>query len=271
MRFELHQSDSLEYMRRMPVDAFDCTITDPPYTEHVQSNMRSGHLAAPEKTIENAPTRAMICSVTPCTFDALQSYDWLTEVFRVTKGWVLCFCAVEQLGEYQTSMGERWIRSGIYRKQRATPQFSGDRPGNACEGIAIGHAGKIPKRWNGHGSHAFWEAMPVARTVHPTEKPLSLMLTLVDLFSFPGEHVFDPYAGTGTTLVAAIRRGRVSTGCEFNSEHPEYYQHAKRRCVAECNSTTMAAVQAGQLAMFNAIDPSTGNRFPVETNKEQQR
>ena len=47
-----------------------------------------------------------------------------------------------------------------------------------------------------------------AHNYHPTVKPISLMQWLVRLVTAPGQTVLDPYAGSGTTAVAAIREDR---------------------------------------------------------------
>jgi DNA modification methylase len=62
--------------------------------------------------------------------------------------------------------------------------------------------------------------------IHPTQKPLWLMREWVELFSGPGELVVDPYAGSGTTLVAARALGRRALGVELD---PTYYEAARRR------------------------------------------
>lgn len=54
---------------------------------------------------------------------------------------------------------------------------------------------------------------------HPTEKPLSLMLELVG--KCPPGMVIDPFAGSGTTLVAAKRLGRPAIGIEIDEAHCE--------------------------------------------------
>jgi site-specific DNA-methyltransferase (adenine-specific) len=57
------------------------------------------------------------------------------------------------------------------------------------------------------------------RTGHQTQKPLALMELLVRLFSEKGELILDPFAGSGTTGVAAIRQGRRFLGWELNGEY----------------------------------------------------
>ena len=63
-----------------------------------------------------------------------------------------------------------------------------------------------------------WFSSPVCggaeRTDHPTQKPLSVMLWLIRHWTFPGDLVLDPFAGTGTTLVAAKQSGCRAVGIE---------------------------------------------------------
>jgi site-specific DNA-methyltransferase (adenine-specific) len=54
---------------------------------------------------------------------------------------------------------------------------------------------------------------------HPTVKPVALMRHLVRLVTPPGGTVLDPFAGSGTTLVAAVLEGMVPLGCEMTDEY----------------------------------------------------
>lgn len=61
---------------------------------------------------------------------------------------------------------------------------------------------------------------------HPTIKPLNIIKNLIINSSQPGDIVLDPFAGSGTTAVAAIELGRKYLCYEIN---PEYYETASRR------------------------------------------
>jgi hypothetical protein len=56
---------------------------------------------------------------------------------------------------------------------------------------------------------------------HPTVKPLALMRWLVRLVTPPGGLVLDPFAGSGTTLVAAMAEGMDAIGIEREAEYVE--------------------------------------------------
>lgn len=55
--------------------------------------------------------------------------------------------------------------------------------------------------------------------LHPTQKPVRLMQALVELTTQPGQIVFDPFCGSGSTLVAARNVGRHYLGCDIAEEH----------------------------------------------------
>ena len=78
--------------------------------------------------------------------------------------------------------------------------------------------------WNGGGRRNVFTHLTNASDrhgEHPTEKPLSLMLELVDLFTQPGDLILDPFMGSGSTGVAAVRLGRRFIGIEKDARYFE--------------------------------------------------
>lgn len=61
---------------------------------------------------------------------------------------------------------------------------------------------------------------------HPSQKPLALMEWLVATYSNPGDLILDPFMGSGTTGVAAVKLGRKFIGIEIDEG---YFEIAKRR------------------------------------------
>jgi len=54
---------------------------------------------------------------------------------------------------------------------------------------------------------------------HPTQKPVALVERCILASTLPGDLVFDPFLGGGTTAVAALRHGRGVVGIEADAEH----------------------------------------------------
>jgi DNA modification methylase len=81
---------------------------------------------------------------------------------------------------------------------------------------------------------SFWTDIKGAstRSGHPAPYPAELAERLVRMFSFAGDTVLDPFLGTGSTTIAAIRTGRHSVGNEIE---PKYLKLARQRIRAEMN------------------------------------
>ena len=65
----------------------------------------------------------------------------------------------------------------------------------------------------------FWSITGASTREHPAPYPLELAYRLVRMFSFVGDTVVDPFCGTGTTMVAAMKTGRNSVGIEIDPEY----------------------------------------------------
>jgi DNA modification methylase len=72
-----------------------------------------------------------------------------------------------------------------------------------------------------------WQIANVSDPEHPAVFPIEIPHRLIKLFSFAGETVMDPFAGTGTTAVAALKLGRKAVCFEQN---PLYSRLIATRC-----------------------------------------
>jgi site-specific DNA-methyltransferase (adenine-specific) len=72
------------------------------------------------------------------------------------------------------------------------------------------------------------------RVNHPAPFPVELPRRLIELFTYRGDLVLDPYMGSGTTAVAAVQAGRHYVGYEID---PEYHARAVERVATEQTDT----------------------------------
>ena len=91
-------------------------------------------------------------------------------------------------------------------------------------------ASKISKKEFDRWFQQIWNITGASTKQHPAPFPLELATRLVRMFSFTGDTVLDPFSGTGTTMVAALRTDRNSIGVEID---PEYCRMAARYLKAE--------------------------------------
>lgn len=65
----------------------------------------------------------------------------------------------------------------------------------------------------------FWTITGASTKNHPAPFPYELAYRLVRMFSFHGDTVLDPFCGTGTTMLAAMKCGRNSIGVEIDEDY----------------------------------------------------
>lgn len=220
---------------RVADGAVDHVVCDPGYSEHTQANVRRGKRA-----------KADISVPVELTFEAattVRMLQWADKIATATRRWALVKSdhegshgwrvALERAGmEYVRSMP--WIRTGDWElgpeqpAQSGTPQMTGDRPSVGHEIIVLAHRRGVRKRWNGGGKHGVYTAavMRGEHRFHPTQKPLALLLQLLEDFCNPGETIWDPFCGSGTTLAAAKQLGMFAVGSDYD---PKCVDYTRRR------------------------------------------
>ena len=60
------------------------------------------------------------------------------------------------------------------------------------------------------------------KRVHPTQKPLPVMEWILNKYTNEGDIILDPFAGSGTTLIACHKLNRKYIGFELDEEYYEY-------------------------------------------------
>lgn len=184
-------------------------MSDPPYSDTTHEGARTGDRANAGVLVNFAATSA----------EEIRSVLSLCRVQR----WAVLTVDWQHVLPLKMNppVGWRFVRHGAWVKPNGTPQFTGDRPAQGWEAVAILHAGVSGRmKWNGGGLPAVWTHCKVAG-LHPTGKPEPLLLDWVQMFTDPGETILDPFAGSGTTLVAAKRLGRKVIGIELNEAYCE--------------------------------------------------
>lgn len=82
------------------------------------------------------------------------------------------------------------------------------------------------------------------RGMHPTQKPVPLMAWCMEMAKIPeGATILDPFMGSGTTLIAAIRTGRKAIGIEID---PKHYRTAVERVRRELDQFTLPFSESKQ-------------------------
>jgi len=92
---------------------------------------------------------------------------------------------------------------------------------------------KIDKKDFDNWFRQIWSIPGASTRNHPAPFPLELATRLVKMFSFHSDTVLDPFCGSGTTMIAALRNGRNSIGIDID---PEYCHMAARYLKTESSN-----------------------------------
>jgi site-specific DNA-methyltransferase (adenine-specific) len=110
-----------------------------------------------------------------------------------------------------------------------------------------------------------WELAPesATRVGHPAPFPVELPQRFVELYTYAGDVVLDPFMGSGSTALAAVRTGRHYLGYDLD---PAYVEAARGRLRDELDRVLAAggpAVPAGDKAVDRAAELLRGAGFAV--------
>jgi DNA modification methylase len=220
----LYHGDCLDILPQ--IGSVDHVITDPPYEAEAHTLARRVQRGTPGTARARGDMRVETLPFAAITH-ALRR-DVSKQIGLIARRWVLVFCQAEAAHKWHRSLQlagvtrRRWC---VWVKPDGQPQFSGDRPGVGYETIVASHAVGA-SRWNGGGrlgvfSHIKNVTGSRYSDPHPTTKPLLLMVDLVTLFTDEGETILDPFAGSGTTGVAAKLNGRKAILIEREEKYCE--------------------------------------------------
>lgn len=208
----LYHGDCREILSAMPEQSVDAVITDPPYSERThkqaKSNRGKGH------------------GVRDIHFTSITDDDLTTtleQCGRVTRRWVVASLDYRHAVGYDVEppKGLRVLRVGVWVKTNPMPMISADRPAQGWESLAYMHRDDVKPAWNGGDKHGNYILGTEQRMGHPTAKPLVMVQDFVSRFTNRGDTILDPFAGSGTTLVAASILGRHAIGVELEERYCE--------------------------------------------------
>lgn len=199
------QGDCVQVLSELPSASVDMVLTDPPYIAKYVS--RDGQKIANDD-------RA----------------DWLQPafkaIFRVLKRDAFCisFYGWHQVDKFMQAWriaGFRPVGHLVFQKSYSSKEVFLSYRHEMAYLLAKGSP-RLPERpindvleWKYSGNK-----------FHPTQKPVSNLMSLIGAFSKPGSLILDPFCGSGSTLVAAAILGRRFMGVELSRD---YCETARRR------------------------------------------
>ncbi|HEX5797721.1 MAG TPA: site-specific DNA-methyltransferase [Candidatus Saccharimonadales bacterium] len=239
--FVLYKDDSIDFLKKLPEDSIDMIFSDPPY------NLSNGGFTV------HAGKRV---SVNKGTWDESQGVEsdfsfhlrWIEECHRVLKPngslWVSgTYHSIYQCGYAIQLLGFKVLNDISWFKPNASPNLSGRY-------FTASHESLIWARKDPKGKHTFnyqdmkngswhendfikkpgkqmrsvWAIGTPKREEkifgkHPTQKPLALLDRVVLASTNKGDTVLDPFTGSSTTGLSAIKHKRKFVGIDLEKEY----------------------------------------------------
>ena len=159
----------------------------------------------------------------------------------------------------------------LYRSQHEMVFVFKSGEGKHTNNVQLGRFGRNRSNvWSIPGANSFARDTAEGNllALHPTVKPVALVAEAILDASKRGSVVLDPFLGSGTTLIAAERTGRMGYGIELD---PRYVDTAIRRWQ---RLTGRAAVHARSGATFDQIEAiqsarTAGSHLPATASVDQ--
>ncbi len=215
--------DCLEILKDFPDDCVDLVLTDPPYGRRITKKdnqfgnaIHKSYKATMDSWDDKPPTRQ--------GFEVIVAKSANSIIFG---------------GNYfELPVSEKWL---VWDK---VGNFNFNNPFSDCELIWTSYTGVIQKYIVIQQGYVRDEKEP---RVHPCQKPILLMVKILQDFSKPNDLILDPFCGSGTTCVAAKMLGRRYIGIDISEE---YCEIARQRIRAVDTGVPVKEQRKGQMALF---------------------
>ena len=204
--------DCVKGLEEIPDRSVDLILADPPYGISRKLHCKGQRLGSTAKL--------------DFDFGEWDKFNkkWFAIAIKKTRGWIISFCAKKDIGFYWNILernGFVAIDALVWQKPDPLPLNAKSRFLNAWEAIVVG---KRPGAyWGSNYFHNIlnYQAPKNKERIHPTQKPLELIIKLIELTTKKGSIVLDPFMGSGTTAVACKTLRRHYIGFEISEKYCE--------------------------------------------------
>jgi len=219
--------DAMAALARMADASVDCIVTDPPYgeTSLTWDRAPTGWMQECRRVLKTTGSMWVFGSLRSHISSDLDGWqiaqDVVWEKHNGSNSFADRFRRVHEIAMHLYRSDAKWI--DVYKK----PLFTNDARARVVR------RKKRPPQWGEIGEHSYksedggprlMRSVMFCRSMHgsadhPTQKPIEVMLPLIEYSCPPGGVVLDPFIGSGTTALAARQLGFDCIGIEVNPEY----------------------------------------------------
>jgi len=244
---KIYNMECLEFMKRIEDDTIDLIFVDPPYNLS-KSNFKMKFIKSGGSDLNT--NKGKWDKFVPEDYEIFTK-KWLSESYRILKKtggiWVAgTYHNIYLTGYLMQKVGFEILNEILWHKTDATPnlsctRFVADHENFVWARKDKGNVFNYKQMKNINNNRQMRSIWPKGKTtggkkVHPTQKPEWLLERIILATSKPGNIVFDPFMGSGTTAVVAKRLNRSFLGTEID---PDYYKLSLKRLERTKNETAL--------------------------------
>lgn len=186
---DLRQGDCLELMKNMPDKSIDWVITDPPYGIDIAEWDKKLTKEYFEEIFRVSKNQIIF------------GYNYYTDILPPTEAFIVWYKQPFLKNQSQCEL--------IWTSLEMKPKVFHYRYAGNCEG----YPNQLKVNYK-------------KKSQHPTEKPVEVMNYLINTYTKEGDIIFDPFMGSGTTGVSAVKNKRQFRGIELIDK---YFELAEKR------------------------------------------
>jgi site-specific DNA-methyltransferase (adenine-specific) len=222
--------DCIEFMRNLPANSIDLILSDPPYGISFVSSRTKRKDSLQNDKLDDwldlikeflPESKRLLTDTGCCCCCCCGGKTPVTAYFTIE--------AIKHFYLIQTLVWKKFIGLGwryrpsyenilVLSKDKDNYNFYDDS--KSCSNVIEGINQKIP----------IYDYEDETNSDHPTQKPVELMMRLIEIHSKENDIIFDPFMGSGTTAIACIKTNRRFIGCEIEKK---YCDIANKRIEAE--------------------------------------
>lgn len=212
--------DSRKKIKQIPDRSIDFICTDPPYNLGQYS---TGNISLDWRADFNNDLAAW-------DQETLNPLEWKNDFLRILnpKGNIFIFTSYNLIGKWHEVFDPLFdtFQFMVWHKTNPAPKFRRAGFLNSCELIVClwnkGHTWNFTKQNEMHNFIESSICMGKERLKdpkHPTQKPVKVLKKLIEIASNEGDTILDPFAGVGSTGIAALELNRKFIGIENDERY----------------------------------------------------
>lgn len=203
----IYHGDCVAVLQSLEASSVDAVITDPPYFQPASHYVPTRAEGAPRKTLADTSILQHFFNVFICECARILRSDGSVYIFCDGQSYPIAFTALYPF--------VKRVRPIVWDK---LVSFNGYTWRHQHELIAWGELEETPRIATGDGDIIRCGAVPVGERLHPAQKPVELLMRLVEKTPSGGV-VIDPFCGSGSTALAANRLGRKFIGADLDANY----------------------------------------------------